>query len=88
MVLNTDKTKVMLITSGQKRLSLQNPVLSLRYSDIDIKMTPSKKILGVHVGDYLMWNNHFQHVSKNISSYLWLLSKKIIFVSRKPSYVL
>ena len=28
MVLNTDKTKVMLITSRQKRLSLQNPVLS------------------------------------------------------------
>ena len=37
MVLNTDKTKVMLITSRQKRLSLQNPVLSLTYSDIDIK---------------------------------------------------
>ena len=37
MVLNTDKTKVMLITSRQKRLSMQNPVLSLTYSDIDIK---------------------------------------------------
>ena len=23
----------------------------------------------------LMWNNYFQHVSKKISSYLWLLSK-------------
>ena len=75
MVLNTDKTKVMLITSRQKRLSLQNPVLSLRYSDIDIKMTPSDKISGVHVDDNLMWNNPFRHVSKNISSYLWLLSK-------------
>ena len=59
MVLNTDKTEVMLITSRKKRLSLQNPVLSLRYSDIDIKMTPSEKILGVHVDDNLMWNNHF-----------------------------
>ena len=48
----------------------QNPVLSLRYSDIDIKMTPSEKILGVHVDDNLMWNNHFQHVLKK-----WLLSK-------------
>ena len=35
MVLNTDKTKVMLITSRQKRLSMQNPVLSLKYNDID-----------------------------------------------------
>ena len=37
MVLNTDKTKVMLITSRQKRLSMHSPVLSLTYSDIDIK---------------------------------------------------
>ena len=38
-------------------------------------MTHANKILGVHVDDNLMWNNHFQHVSKKISSYLWLLSK-------------
>ena len=49
MVLNTDKTKVMLITSRQKRLSMHNPVLSLTYSDIDINMTHADKILGVHV---------------------------------------
>ena len=38
-------------------------------------MTPADKILGVYVDDNLLWNNHFQHVSKKISSYLWLLSK-------------
>ena len=38
-------------------------------------MTHADKICGVHVDDNLMWNNHFQHVSKKISSYLWLLSK-------------
>ena len=46
MVLSTDKTKVMLITSKRKRLSMQNPVLSLKYSDIDIRMTHAEKILG------------------------------------------
>ena len=75
MFLNTDKTKMMLITSREKRLSMQNTVLSLTYSDIDIKMTHAEKIFGVHVDDNLMWNNHFQHVSKKSSSYLWLLSK-------------
>ena len=75
MFLNTGKTNVMLITSRQKRFSVQNPVLSFMYRDIDIKMTHADKILGVHVDDNLMWNNHFQHVSKKISSYLWLLSK-------------
>ena len=55
MVLNTDKTKVLLITSRQKRLSLQNLVLSLKYSVVDTKKkTPSEKILGVHVDDNLM----------------------------------
>ena len=81
MVLNTDKTKVMLITSRQKRLSMHNPVLSLTYSDIDIKMTHADKIFGVHVDDNLMWNNHFQHVSKKISTYLWLLSKIRFYLS-------
>ena len=81
MVLNTDKTKVMLITSRQKRLSMHNPVLSLTCSDIDIKMTHADKILGVHVDDNLMWNNHFQHVSKKISTYLWLLRKIRFYLS-------
>ena len=40
MVLNTLKTKVMLITSRQKR-----------NNDIDIKMTTSDKILGVYVDE-------------------------------------
>ena len=81
LVLNTNKTKVMLITSRQKRLSMQNHVLSLTYSDIDIKMTHADTIFGVHVDDNLMWNNHFQHVLKNISSYLWLLSKIRFYLS-------
>ena len=88
MVLNTDKTKVMLITSRQKRHSMQNPALYLTYSDIDMKMTHADKILGVHADDNLMWNNDFQHVSKKISSYLWLLSKirSYLSVEHRPLF--
>ena len=75
MVLNTLKTKVMLITNRQKRINLFESALSLTYNDIDIKMTTSDKILGVHVDENLSWNDHYQHVSKKVSSYLWLLSK-------------
>ena len=75
MVLNTLKTKVMLITSRQKRNNLHECALSLKYNDIDIKMTTSDKILGVHVDENLSWNDHYRHVSKKVSSYLWLLSK-------------
>ena len=38
-------------------------------------MTTSDKILGVHVDENLSWNDHYHHVSKKFSSYLWLLSK-------------
>ena len=38
-------------------------------------MTTVHKILGVPVDENLMWNNHFQLVSKKVSSNLWLLSK-------------
>ena len=75
MVLNTLKTKVMLITSRQKRNYLYESALSLKNNDIDIKMTTSDKILGVHVDENLSWNDHYQHVSKKVSSYVWLLSK-------------
>ena len=71
MVLNTLKTKVMLITNRQKRNNLYESALSLKYNDIDIKikMTTSDKILGVHVDEnYLgmiiisMFLRKFHHI--------------------------
>ena len=49
MVLNTEKTNVMLITSRQRRSNLPNTNLSLRYNEIDAKMTTISKILGVQL---------------------------------------
>ena len=83
MVLNTLKTKVMLITSRQKRNHLQDCTLSLNYNNIDIKMTTSDKILGVYVDENLSWNDHYRHVSKKVSSFLWLLSKIKTYLSRE-----
>ena len=83
MVLNTLKTKVMLITSRQKRNHLQDCTLSLNYNNIDIKMTTSDKILGVYVDENLSWNDHYRHVSKKVSSFLWLLSKIKTYLSQE-----
>ena len=47
-------------------------------------MTHADKILGVHVDDNLMWNNHFQYVSKKISSYVGHpISSDIGLISQK-----
>ena len=75
MILNIDQTKVMLITSRQKRTVLNDAVLKLQYNDIDISITTCDKILGIHVDNNQTWNTHFNFLSKKLSSYMWLLSK-------------
>ena len=75
MLINTDKTKLMLIASRQKRNSLIDGELKITFNNIDLKTSTNEKILGVHVDQNFVWNNHFQHVSKKISSHLWLLSQ-------------
>ena len=66
MVLNIEKTKVMLIMRRQKRTIFGNTTLNLQYKDIDICMSSCDKILGIHVDHNLTWHNHFKFLSKNI----------------------
>ena len=82
MVLNSAKTKVMLVTTNQKRLRLQNTNLNLQYMDETLKMISSDKILGVFVDNNANWSDHVKHVCKKISSYIWLLSKIKTFLSQ------
>ena len=53
MILNMDKTKLMLITSRQKGTALSNTDLTLQYNDIDVSITTCDKILGIHVDNNL-----------------------------------
>ena len=64
MLLNTDKTKVMLITTRQKRLHINENILSLSYNDLELQITTGDKILGVNIDENLIWNNHHQFVCK------------------------
>ena len=68
MLLNAEKTKIMLITTRQK-LDLFN----LTYNDVNLQLTTRDKILGVNVDQNLQWTNHVQYLCKKISS-IWLLS--------------
>ena len=73
MLLNTDKTKVMFITTRQKRATLSEDVLSLKYVDINLHLSNNEKVLGVYIDEHFIWNAHFMHVSK--VSLKWLLSQ-------------
>ena len=81
MILNINKTKVMLITSRQKRTTLSNADLTLWYNDIDVNITTCDKVLGIHVDNNLTWNNHLNFLSKKLSSFMWLLSKIRTYLS-------
>ena len=58
MVINTDKTKVMLITSRQKRQSPQHDNLILKMNEVDLKLSSNEKILGISIDENLVWNGH------------------------------
>ena len=75
MLINIEKTKLMLIASRQKIHTLIDGNLKLEYNNLELQISSNEKILGVHVDENLVWKNHFQQVSKKISSYLWLLSQ-------------
>ena len=83
MIINTDKTKVMLIKSRQKRYNLKNTDLSLNFKGADLKLTSNEKVLGVHIDDNLLWNGHFQYISKKTSFHLWLPSQIKSFLSNE-----
>ncbi|MEW8547257.1 MAG: reverse transcriptase family protein [Candidatus Thiodiazotropha sp.] len=82
MLLNAAKTKVMLVTTNQKRQRLTTASLKLEYMDESLQMVSSDKILGVFVDNNLKWSDHIKHITKKISSNIWLLSKIKHFLSQ------
>ena len=74
MVLNSTKTKVMLITTNG---------LNLDFNMEPLQVITNDKILGVFVDNNLTWNEHIKHISKKIASNIWLLSKMKIYLSQK-----
>ena len=81
MLLNLAKTKVMLVTTNQKRQRLNTDSLCLSFKDEILQMITSDKILGVLVDNNLLWSAHAKHLAKKISSNIWLLSKIKYFLS-------
>lgn len=81
MLINSCKTKVMLITTSQKRSKLNDGNLTLSYKDANLQMITYDKILGVYVDNNLTWSHHVNAITKKISSYIWLLSRIKEFLS-------
>ena len=61
MLINTDKTKVMFITSRQKRCNLNDASFHLKCNNIDLKLTTGDKILGANIDENLIWDLHYKY---------------------------
>ena len=75
MLINTSKTKAMLITTHQKRTSLTNDQLSLQLNNDKLNMIMNDKVLGIIIDNNLTWSQHVDKVCKKITTNLWLLSR-------------
>ena len=75
MVLNTDKTKVLLVTTPHKRAKLSDNRLNLTFKSVQLKSSAGERLLGVHINENLKWDDHVDKVKKKISTNLWLLSR-------------
>ena len=82
MILNSSKTKVLLVTTTQKRQRLQNENIDLKFNNESLNMISNDKILGVYVDNNLTWSEHIKHLSRKITSSIWLLSKIKKFLSQ------
>ena len=49
---------------------MKGNMLAVLYDNFDLQLTRCENVSGVHIDDNLTWTNHFQYVSKKISSYL------------------
>ena len=81
MVLNTAKTKVMFVTTKQKRNGLISDKIELKYNNDSLQTITNGKILGIFVDNNLSWTEHIKHITKKIASNVWLLSKIKMFLS-------
>ena len=83
MLRNINETKIMSITTCQKRLHIDENILSLLYNDDELQITTEDKILGVYIEENLIWNDYYQFVCKKICSYIFLFSRISRFLNNE-----
>ena len=64
---------------------MEDNKLVIVYDNFDLQLRSCEKVTCVHIDDDLTWANHFQHVSKKISAYLWHLFQTKSYLSLQHS---
>ena len=86
MSLNPQKTKIMLITTRQKRQSLTVKLPSIFIDNVPIEEVNNHRVLGIIIDNNLSWSNHIDYLYKTLSRRVYQLcrfKKFINFHARK-----
>jgi hypothetical protein len=87
MVLNTDKTKVIFITTPHRRTKAGDSQLNIFYKNVKLKVVTGDKLLGINIHENMKWDDHINNIRKKVASNLWLLSKIKTFTSRNHQII-
>ena len=82
MILNTQKTKVMYITTKNKSHLIQTENCNLTINDDILHISSSEKLLGVTIDNNLSWDTHVINTLKKCNSLLYLLTRIKPFLSK------
>ena len=89
MVINVEKTKIMIITTRQKWLYLDTTDPDVWIKGDQLQVVESEKLLGLKIDHFLTWKPHIQNIHRTIAGYLALLcriKKYHPFQTRKTFY--
>ena len=73
LVINTKKSKCMIITSRQRRKHLTHTELTLSVNGQKLECVDNLKILGLIIDENLSWKYHIDNLCKNLSSLTGLI---------------
>jgi hypothetical protein len=76
LVINTSKSKCMLICTQQKRQHLITDTLNLSLYGTSLENVECQKILGVYIDKNLTWRSHIDCLCNSVSQLIGLLSSK------------
>ena len=84
MVMNTNKTKTMLLGSHQRLSKFkESSTLSVEVNGCLLENAESEKLLGVYIDPTLSWNSHINYVYPLVSSRIALLRRIKPFIDRE-----
>ncbi len=80
LVLNTDKTVCMILSTHQCTATLTNCTLNLNVGDKPIKQVNEANLLGIIIDESFTWDKHINKVCNKISKILGLLKRLKKFI--------